>query len=169
VPWLPSQIYFSVLDPIHGIRAMAHMGSPYPLLMHSLETIVFTHTFLVLLNCVSLLMGQDILPKQGPVLVSIAEGSHFYWLFIVTTTNHPSHWPLILHQVPSEVWDAILPGYYLQCHERYFCKTLISFPGVPNILSTRGPKSTIAFIPKILSAGLIHFCNSPYNTPILAV
>jgi hypothetical protein len=145
---------------------------------------LFTHSFLVLPNCPTPLLGRDILTKFQATLIlhlpqeprttnpsSLFSQSLLTIIGTLLPQASPTSLPSLATLVDPIVWDHKNPS--IASHHEPIVATLKDPSTFPNqsqyhisLTHLQGLKPIIS---ELLSKGLLHPTQSPYNTPILPV
>ena len=136
----------------------------------TLQNTPFSHSFLVLPNCPTPILGKTLLSKFKAFLTVPNLSPDMAWLLLLepTISSPPS---LPSSSVNPIVWDTDNPSSASHHTPIYIClKDPTKFPNQPQYpisqIHQQGLKSNIS---KLLCQGLLCPTHSPYNTPILLV
>ena len=139
-------------------------------LSYTLQDTSFSHCFLILPKCSTLIFGRDLLSKFKASITTLSPPSDLAWLLLLNTTSSTPA-PLPSSFINPIVWDTDNPSVSSHHAPIHIClKDLSKFPSQPPYsISQKYEQGLKAIITKLLCQGLSCPTHSPYNTPILPV
>ena len=152
---------------VDGLAPTPQITKPLPC---TLQNTPFSHSFLVLPNCPTPILGRNLLSKFKAFLTVPNLSPDMAWLLLLepTISSPPSLPSSSLNPI---VWDTDNPSSASHHTPIYIClKDPTKFPNQPQYpisqIHQQGLKPNIS---KLLHQGLLCPTHTPYNTPILLV
>ena len=152
---------------IDGLLSTPWITEPLPC---TLQDTSFSHCFLILPKCPTLILGRDFLSKFKASVTIPSSPSDLAWLLLlIPTSSSPA--PLPSLSINPIVWDTDNPSvasHHAPIH--IHLKDPSKFPSQPQYsISQKHQQGWKPIVSKLLHQGLLCPTHSPYNTPVLPV